>query len=120
RLIAMKRDFYAEDRVSVLDCSDAPGGEALAVTNAIDLVDDGDRRVAAEQEIGVQGMGRPAGHIDRAAGRDQRLPDHLSTEHPLPAHLGRAAAKQIELNRLEVERAQELLDGGWHEGGGAA
>ena len=57
-------------------------------------------------------MREPA--LDRAAGRDQRLPDHLAAEHALPADLRRAPAKQVHLERFEVENFQELLDGGGH------
>ena len=54
-------------------------------------------------------MRRPAG-LDRAAGGDQRLADHLAAEHALPADLRRAAAEQIHLERFEVEDASAGLD----------
>ena len=58
---------------------------------------------------------RPLRHaFDGAAGRDQRLADHLAAEHALPADLGRAAAKQIHLDRLEIENGEKILDGGGH------
>jgi hypothetical protein len=52
--------------------------------------------------------------VHRAASRDQRLADHLSTEHALPSDLWRASAKQIQLKLFEVENLQELLDGSGH------
>ena len=52
--------------------------------------------------------------IDGAAGGDQRLADHLAAEHPLPARLRRAAAKQIQFERLEIENVEKLLDCGDH------
>jgi len=98
----------------MLDRDHPAGGEALAIADAIDLVDDRHLGVAGEQEIRVQRMGRPAGHVDGAAGRHQRLADHLSTEHALPPHLRRAAAKQVHLERFEVEDSKQILNGGGH------
>jgi hypothetical protein len=42
--------------------------------------------------------------VDGAAGRDQRLADHLAAEHALPARLRAAPAKQVYLERLEIEK----------------
>jgi hypothetical protein len=36
----MKRHRHREYRLTVLDCDDAPGGEAPAVADAVDLIDD--------------------------------------------------------------------------------
>jgi hypothetical protein len=57
---------------------------------------------------------RPAGDIDGAAGRNQSLADHLSAEHALPSHLGRASAEQVYLEALEVEDGEKILNGGGH------
>jgi hypothetical protein len=46
---------------------------------------------------------RPASHIEGAAGRNQRLADHLAAENPLPADLRAAAAEQVYLELLEVQ-----------------
>ena len=54
--------------------------------------------------------------FDGAHGGDQRLPDHLPTEHALPAVLRRAAAKQIHLKLLEVEHIEHGLDGSFGHG----
>ena len=108
----MERRRHGEDRLAVLDRHHAAGGEALAVADAVDLVDDRHFGIAAEQEIGVQRMRRPAGDVDGAAGGDQRLPDHLSAEYALPADLRRAAAKQVQLELLEVEDVEQVVDGG--------
>ena len=60
-------------------------------------------------------MRRPRRHVlDGAAGGDQRLADHLAAEHPLPARLRRAAAKQVHLQRLEIENVEDFLNGGGH------
>jgi hypothetical protein len=57
-------------------------------------------------------MWRSTGDVLHGPARgDQRLADHLAAEHPLPALLGRAAAKQVHLDRLEIENGEEILDG---------
>ena len=99
--------------LAVLDRDDAPGGEALAVADAVDLVDDRHLRIAAEQEIGVQRMRQHA--LDGAAGGDQRLADHLAAEHALPCAIcGLRAAKQVHLELFEIEDGEQVGDGGGH------
>ena len=93
--------------LAVLDGDDAPGGEALAVADAVDLVDDRHLGIAGQQEIGVQRMRQHA--LDGAGGRDQRLADHLAAEHALPADLRAAAAKQVHLELLEVEDGEQVV-----------
>jgi len=98
--------------VAVLDRHHPPGREAAAVADAVNFVDDGDLGVARQQEIGMERMRRPTGDVlHGAAGGDQGLPDHLAAEHPLPSLLRRAAAKQVHLDRLEIENGEEILDG---------
>ena len=91
----------------MLDRDDAPRGEALAVADAVDLVDDRNLRIAAEQEIGVQRMRQRV--LDGAGGGDQRLADHLAAEHALPADLRARAAEQIDLELFEIEDARAGL-----------
>jgi hypothetical protein len=57
-------------------------------------------------------MGRAA--LDRAAGRHQRLSDHLPAEHPLPADLRAAAAVEIGFKLFEIENGQQLINGFGH------
>src|SRR5215218_5175327 len=52
--------------------------------------------------------------LDGAARRHERLPDNLAAEYALPTGLRAAAAKQIHLERLEVEDGQQILDRGGH------
>ena len=54
--------------------------------------------------------------FDGAAGRDQRLPDHLAAEHALPAILRAAATKQVHLDLFEVEHVEHGLDGSFGHG----
>ena len=76
----------------MLDSDDAPGREAFPVTDAVNLVNDGDFGIATEEKIRVQGVWLPL-RLDGAAGGNQGLSDHLSAENPLPARLRRASAK---------------------------
>ena len=96
----------------MLDRLHPPRREALAVADAVDVVDDRHLGVAAEQKVAVQRMGWPA--LDGTQGGDQRLPDHLSTEHALPPGLWRATAKQVHFERLEIKDGKEVFDRG-HE-----
>src|SRR6056297_277940 len=47
-----------------------------------------------------------------AAGRHQRLADHLPAENPLPSGPGAATAKQIALELFEVEYRHEIVESG--------
>ena len=60
----------------------------------------------------MQRVRRPA--LDRAAGGDEGLADHLAAEHALPADLRAAAAIQVVLELLEVEDGEEIVDGAGH------
>ena len=104
RLIGVERDRHREDRLPVLDRDHAPRGEAPAVADAVDVVEDRHLGIARQQKLRVHRVRRPA--LDRAARGDQRLADHLAAEHALPADLGAAAAEQIEFERLEIEQIQ--------------
>jgi len=96
----------------VLDGLHPARAEALAVADAIDLVDDRRRHVAGEQEIRVQRMRHPA--FDGARGGDQRLPDDLAAEDAAAAEIRRLSAKEVQLELLEVELADEALERGIH------
>ena len=76
----------------MLDGDDAPGREAFPVADTVDLVNDGDLWIATKEKVGMQGVWLPL-RLDRAAGGNQGLSDHLSAENPLPARLRRASAK---------------------------
>src|SRR5204863_5588954 len=83
-----------EDRLAVLDADDAARGKALAIADAVDLVDDRDRRIAGPQEIAVQRVDMAVA-VDRAGCRDQGLADDEAAEDALPADLRARAAVEI-------------------------
>src|SRR2546421_9740549 len=83
RLVNVKRDHQGKDRLAVLDRDHAPRGEALAIADAVDFVDDRHLGIAADQEIAVQRVRRAAVH--RAAGRGPRPADHPPPPNPPPA-----------------------------------
>src|SRR5262245_22175338 len=97
--------------MAVLDGGHAPRREASPIADALDLIDDRHLGIAAENEISVQRMRRPlCDFFDGAAGRHQRLTDHLPAIDALPARLRRTAAKQVYLQRLEIENVQQFLN----------
>src|SRR5665809_65154 len=98
----MEGGAHGEDRLSVLDGHHTAGGEAAAVADTVDLVDDRHRGVAGTQEIGMQRMREAA--LDRANSSDQRLPDHLPAEHPVSyTHLRAHETKANLVCRLLLE-----------------
>jgi len=102
----VKRHHDREDRVAMLDRGNTAGRIALTVAQPLDLVDDRNLRIARQDEIAMQRMGQAA--FDGAACRHHRLSDHLPTEHPLPARLRAVAAKQVHLDRLEIENGNQV------------
>src|SRR5262245_12391639 len=97
----------------MLNGDHAPRREAPAVTDAIDLVEDGNLGIAGTQEIGVQRMAKPL-RLDRARGGDERLRDHLTTKDALPRFLWRDTAEDVDLDRLEIEEREKCIEGLTH------
>ena len=52
--IHLEGDGHGENGLASLDCDNPPGGEALAVANAVHFVKDGNVGVACAQKIAVQ------------------------------------------------------------------
>src|SRR5215831_6613353 len=101
----------------MLDRHDAPRGKAAAIPNAVDLVDNWNLGISGQQEIGMKRMRWPLRDpVDRTAGGNQRLADHLAAEHALPADLRRAASKQIYLDRLKIKDGEQILYRRAHNG----
>ena len=87
-------------------------GEAAAVADPVDLVEDRHQRIAGTQEVGVQRVDLPAGVVDRARGGHQGLTCDLSTEHALAALVGRPAAEDVDLDGFQIEQLDEIVEGG--------
>ena len=100
--------LQVEDRATVLDRDDSSGGEAATVAQAVDLVEDRYARVARSEEVRVQRMDVPAGFVDRAGRRDERLAGDLAPEHPLAVFVGLDAPEDVDLDRLEVEQVDQV------------
>ncbi len=100
----LKGGRHVEYLRAVLDGHDAPVGEALTVQASVDLVDDRRVEIAAAEEVGVQGMHDTALH--RGAGGAERLAEHLSAKDLRAADVAAFAAKQVDLDLLELEQTQ--------------
>ena len=88
--------------------------EAAAVAEPVDLVEDRHRRVAGAQEVGVQRVDEAGRVVDGAGRGDERLAGDLAAEDALAVLVGRAAAEDVDLDRLEREEGHEFVEGGLH------
>ncbi len=91
--VHVEAGLQVEDRLAVLDRDHAPGGERLAVADAVDLIEDRRVRVSSAQEVRVQRVDEARRPIvglvlDCARRGDQRLPGDLSPEHSLTLLVG--------------------------------
>jgi hypothetical protein len=93
----------------VLDGDHPPGGERPAVADAVDVVQDRDRRVAGTQEVGVERVD-PALRVDGAGGGHEGLARDLAAEDPLAILVGLPAPEDVLLDLLEVEQLQKLVE----------
>lgn len=93
----------------MLNSHHATRAETLAVAAAIHFVQNGNFRIAGQQEIGVQRMTKPA--FDGAVGRNKRLSQHLSAENALRTVLRAGSEENVDFDRLEIEQLDQLLDG---------
>jgi hypothetical protein len=107
---AVERGAHEEDRLAVLHRLDAPGRETATVAQPLDLVDDRPLGIAGAQEIGVQRMRHALGRHRSLCG-DERLSEHLAAVDPVPARIEADASEQVLLKRLEVEHAEQGLEG---------
>ena len=97
-----------EDHLAVLDRLAAAGSEAAPVAQAVDLIDDGHRRVAAEQEIGMERMRSEA--LDRAFAATRAWAMTRPPKTRCQPTWG-CAPKQVVLDLLEIEDFQQIGDG---------
>ena len=111
-LVDLERGRQREDRISVLDGHHPPRRECAAVADAVHLKDDRHRRIAGAHEIAVQRVHMPR-RVHRPLRRNQRLRDHLTAKHPLPAHLWAATTEQIVFQGLKVENGRSVLAWRW-------
>src|SRR5690606_24165282 len=110
RLPHLERGGHVEDRAAVLDRRDTPRGEALAVTQAVDEVDDRRLPVAGQDEVAVDGMRVPV-LLDGAARGDERLREHLAAEDAAAADVAVATAIDVVFDLLEVEQLEQVFYG---------
>ena len=106
-LIHLKRSRKGKNGLAMLLCQNAPCAEARSVADTVHLIDNRDRWIAWPHEIGMQGVDMSLG-LNRALRCDQRLPNHLPAENPLPADLWTVAAEQIHLKSFQIEDGKKL------------
>jgi len=84
----------------------------VTVTAAIDLINDGSIEVTTAQKVSVQRMDLEI--IDGLIRRHERLTEHLAAVDLRTADVTALAAKQIDLEALELELFQEIADANVH------
>ena len=109
----LERRGHGEDGVPALHGHDPPRGEALAVADAVDLVDDGLARVARAQEVAVHRVDGPIVR-DRLLRRRERLAEDLTAEDVAPPEVLALSAEEVLLDAFEPEEVEELGQDGGH------
>ena len=107
-----KLRLEVEDRPAVLDGDDAAGGEAAAVADPVDLVEDRHRRVARAQEVGVERVHVAVGSSTVRAAATSAWPATWPPNTRWRSSSGERAAEDVDLDRLQVEQRHEVVDGG--------
>ncbi len=110
--VDVERALQVEDGPAVLDGDDTAGREGTAVADAVDLIEDGRRRVAWAQEVRVQGM--DAAQLDRPPGGHEGLGGDLAAEDAKSRLVEVLAPEDVHLDRLEVQQFDELAQGLGH------
>ena len=85
---SMKAGLQVKNGLTVLNGDDAASREALAIADAVDVVQNGRSGVAWTQEIGMQRVHSAITVVDSAGGGHEGLTGHLSTENALAIFLG--------------------------------
>ncbi len=108
RLVDLKRGRQVENRPALLNGHDPAGGEALAVADAIDVVDDRPADIPRPEKIGMQAVGRALRRHGLVGGR-QRLPQYLSAVDVAEAEILALAAKDVLLDLLQLQQFQQFF-----------
>jgi hypothetical protein len=108
-LLHLEGGGHVEDLLAVLDGDHAAAREALAVAAAVDVIDDGRVAVAAPQKVGMQRVHHAS--VRHSGGRrPQGLAQHLAAKELWATDVLTTTAKEIYLERLELEHSQQLSD----------
>ena len=110
RLVDLERRRHVEDDLAVLTCGHATCHERPTVADVLDVVDDRDARIAAQDEVHVHRVDVPVVGDGVLRGH-QGLRGHLTTEDPDQlAALGLRAAEQTLLELLQIEQADDFIE----------
>ena len=108
----LERRRAGENLLTVLYGDHTPRRERVAVTAAIDLIDDRSIEVTAAQKISVQRVDFEI--VDSLICGHERLTEHLAAVDLRTADVTALAAKQIDLEALELELFQQIGDTNVH------
>ena len=111
-LPALEGSIHRVDGASGLMGDDAPGGEAAAVADAVDVVEHRLIPVAGAEKVGVDGMQSPF-RVDGPESGGDTLGEDLAAEDMGMIGIVESAI-QVLLDLLHVEEAQDLGQHGIH------
>jgi hypothetical protein len=109
-LFIVEAGLQIEDRTPVLDCHNATGCKASAITNSVDLVKDGLLGVAWAKEVRMQRMHVSPWFVDGASSSDQGLACDLTAEDAYSVFIGALPSKDIDFNGLKVQQLDEIVE----------
>ena len=104
----LERDRHVEDRPSALVRNHTPSRKGASVTNPIDVVDHGTRRIAFTKEVPVERMREPS--FNGATRGDERLRGDEPTEDPRSSVLWTETTVEIGVDFLEIESLEEAAE----------
>ncbi len=104
----VERRCHAKYRLAALYRNDAARGETLAVSDSVDVIEYGDRRVSGTQKIAVQRVRQALWFGDGTGSGDERLANDLPAVHSLPALIWTPSSKKIAVDLLQIEKVQKV------------
>jgi hypothetical protein len=105
----MEAGLQVEDGLAVLNRDNASGREAFAVSDAVDVVQDGGSRVAWTQEVCVQRVHATVTVVDGAGGSHEGLAGDLAAKDSLTIFLRRTASEHVDFDGFEVKKGDQVV-----------
>jgi hypothetical protein len=109
----LERRRHVEDRLTMLDRHNPPGCITSTIADSVNFVNDGYLLIPRPEKIAMHGM--RATPLDRLAGGDQGLAEHLPAEQVMPAGIAAFASIKIFIKPLKGEVLQKIREKVFHQ-----